>query len=33
VQRFENAGHFVHQEEPEIFNNMLIDWLGRNTPA
>ncbi len=33
VQRFENSGHFVHQEEPEIFNDMLIDWLGRNTPA
>lgn len=29
VMRFENAGHFLHQEDPDHFNRVLIDWLNR----
>ncbi|MDG2306696.1 MAG: alpha/beta hydrolase [Candidatus Binatia bacterium] len=29
TERFEGAGHFVHQEKPEAFNPMLVDWLRR----
>jgi len=29
VVRFDNAGHFLHQEEPDAFNRVLIDWLTR----
>lgn len=27
VERFEGAGHFVHQEKPEEFNRLLLEWL------
>ena len=34
VVRLEHAGHFLHQEEPEEFNRLLLGWLERNaTPA
>lgn len=33
VRRFDDAGHFVHQEMPEAFNKILIDWLDRNASA
>ena len=29
VARVEGAGHFLHQEKPEVVNPLLIDWLGR----
>ncbi|MCP4038302.1 MAG: alpha/beta hydrolase [bacterium] len=28
VERIENAGHFVHQEEPEQINRLLLEWIG-----
>jgi pimeloyl-ACP methyl ester carboxylesterase len=34
VVRLEQAGHFLHQEEPEAFNRLLLGWLERNaTPT
>ncbi len=27
VEKIEGAGHFPHQEKPEILNPLLIDWL------
>ncbi len=30
VVRFEDAGHFLHQEDPDRFNRVLIDWLNRS---
>ena len=27
LERIEGAGHFVHQERPEIFNELLLDWF------
>jgi pimeloyl-ACP methyl ester carboxylesterase len=30
VERVPDAGHFVHQERPEEFNLLLLDWLRRN---
>jgi len=29
VARVAGAGHFLHQEKPEVVNPLLIDWLGR----
>ena len=29
VHAWEGAGHFLHQERPEEFNRLLLDWLGR----
>lgn len=29
VRRLEDAGHFPHQERPDDFNRLLIDWLTR----
>lgn len=29
VMRFEDAGHFLHQERPEALNRVLLDWLAR----
>jgi len=29
VHVWEGAGHFLHQERPEEFNRLLLDWLGR----
>jgi len=29
VFRMEGAGHFLHQEKPEEFNTLLLDWLKR----
>ncbi|GHF36947.1 pimeloyl-ACP methyl ester carboxylesterase [Amycolatopsis bartoniae] len=26
---WEGAGHFLHQERPEEFNRLMLDWLGR----
>ena len=25
-----NAGHFLHQEQPDVVNTMLLEWLGRH---
>ena len=30
VFRMEGAGHFLHQEKPDDFNEMLLDWLKRS---
>lgn len=30
VQQVANAGHFPHQEQPEVVNALLLDWLGRH---
>jgi len=27
----ENAGHFLHQEQPDIVNTLLMDWLNQNS--
>jgi len=32
VFRMEGAGHFLHQEKPDDFNALLIDWLKRWGP-
>jgi len=32
VKQIEKAGHFFHQEAPEEFNKILIDWLLLNNP-
>jgi pimeloyl-ACP methyl ester carboxylesterase len=29
VVRFDDAGHFLHQEDPTRFNRILIDFLKR----
>lgn len=29
VVRVDDAGHFLHQEKPELVNGRLLDWLGR----
>ena len=31
VERIAEAGHFLHQEEPEEVNRLLLGWLKRNT--
>jgi len=28
IERIEDAGHFLHQEKPEVVNALLLDWLG-----
>lgn len=30
---FANAGHFLHQEIPEIINPILVDWLKSHSPS
>lgn len=30
IERIEGAGHFVHQEKPEEFNALLLEWLEQN---
>ncbi|HQW63204.1 MAG TPA: alpha/beta hydrolase, partial [Pseudomonadota bacterium] len=25
----EGAGHFLHREQPQAINRLLLDWLGR----
>jgi pimeloyl-ACP methyl ester carboxylesterase len=32
IQRLGGAGHFVHQEKPDIFNTLLVRWLT-HTPG
>ena len=29
TERMEGAGHFAHQERPEVFNALLLAWLSR----
>lgn len=29
VERLEGAGHFLHQEQPERVNRLLVEWLAR----
>lgn len=29
VRRIEGAGHFLHQEKPEVVNPLLVEWLAR----
>jgi len=33
VERFDGAGHFLHQEQPERANKLLIDWVQSHEPA
>jgi len=33
IERLPAAGHFVHQEEPEAVNALLVDWLRTHEPA
>lgn len=30
LARIQGAGHFLHQEKPEIVNRLLLDWLARD---
>ncbi len=30
VERVQGAGHFLHQEKPELVNRILLDWLERH---
>ena len=30
-QRIAGAGHFLHQEQPEFINRLIIQWLGQNS--
>lgn len=27
VERIDAAGHFVHQEKPDVFNRLLVEWI------
>jgi pimeloyl-ACP methyl ester carboxylesterase len=29
TERMDDAGHFAHQERPEVFNAFLLEWLSR----
>jgi pimeloyl-ACP methyl ester carboxylesterase len=29
LERIAQAGHFVHQEQPELVNPLLLDWMGQ----
>jgi len=29
AEAFEGAGHFLHQEKPERFDRLLLDWVDR----
>ena len=31
VERIPGAGHFLHQEKPEIVNPLLLDWIKKNS--
>lgn len=31
IERIANAGHFVHQEKPDVVNPLIVDWLSRNS--
>jgi pimeloyl-ACP methyl ester carboxylesterase len=33
VYRMEGAGHFLHQEKPQEFNVLLLDWLKRSVES
>ncbi len=33
VRRVRNAGHFVHQEQPEEVNALVIEWLKKHERA
>jgi len=33
IHLWEGAGHFLHQERPEAFNHLLLDWLDRHQAA
>ncbi|MDJ0788307.1 MAG: alpha/beta hydrolase [Myxococcota bacterium] len=33
VERMEDAGHFAHQERPEAFNRLLLEFLSEGRPA
>ena len=30
IERLDNAGHFCHQEEPDVINSLLLDWFRKN---
>ena len=30
IERITDAGHFVHQERPDVFNRALLSWLGEH---
>ncbi len=30
TERIDGAGHFLHQEKPDVFNPLLLDWLRSN---
>ena len=30
VERIENAGHFLHREQPEMVNARILEWLARH---
>ena len=30
VEQIPNAGHFLHQEQPDAVNQLLIDWLKQH---
>lgn len=33
VTIFDDAGHFPHKDDPERFVELLVDWVGRTSPA
>ncbi len=33
VRQIAGAGHFLHQEQPEAVNAILLEWLARHEPA
>ena len=32
-QSIRQAGHFPHEERPEEFNRLLLEWLSQRAPA
>ncbi len=30
---WDDAGHWSHQERPEVFNRLVLDWIDGLTPA
>jgi pimeloyl-ACP methyl ester carboxylesterase len=30
IERFQDAGHFLHQEKPAEVNRLLVEWLGQH---
>jgi len=33
IERIKGAGHFLHQEQPELVNELLLSWIVQHSPA